>query len=183
MKELNDLVKTCKVDAYGFQAFKDLSAMSNQDSKNKICISTLSPAVMYSMGITRYYAPILPRGIVFHTAGEVISADLMCNLINIYSAPEIKSSDNVYICSRHQGTIAIVKDIYPYAVILPESVTPGDIQDKNVVGTLPAHLVQYCRRYQALTITEFDYSKEGDLSGEELRKRLVFNKTITVSVE
>ncbi|WP_222864758.1 hypothetical protein, partial [Serratia marcescens] len=51
-----------------------------------------------------------------------------------------------------------------------------------VIGTLPPHLIRFCMSYRAVIIKDFDHVKDGDLSGEELNKRVQISNPITVSV-
>ena len=59
----------------------------------------------------------------------------------------------------------------------------ADIADKVVAGTLPPHLVAETGAYVPVTVREFDYSRDGDLAGEELQKRLVIGEAVRVTVE
>lgn len=70
-----------------------------------------------------------------------------------------------------------------YKNIVLDSIAPDDIRSKDVVGTLPPHLIQYARSFRAVVISDFDYNKDGELSGDELRERMVFTETICVTVE
>lgn len=181
--KLNSLIKTHNVNALGFEAFRGISAISEHKGP-KVCISTLSPAVMLSMGHSTYYAPVLSRGAVYSTTDDVYHADLDIERVSVFTAPEITACESrIIIVSRHQGTIDILKDLYPDAEILTGNVTPDDIKGYNVVGTLPPALIQHCHRYKAVTIKDFDHTKDGDLSGDELKERLVLADTITVTVE
>lgn len=178
--KLNDLL-TKNIKAYGFQAFVDYAAQSNPDGDD-IIVSTLSPAIMHDMGIGIYYAPVLPRNAVYHTADDVKAADLDVNRIAVYTAPDDGYSHTL-IVSRHAGTVDILKGMYPEAEVT-DSVTDTSILGRClVVGTLPPALIQYCHAYKAVTIRDFDYAKDGDLSGDALRDRLQIAPAITVSVD
>lgn len=176
--KLNELMN-CNVKAYGFQALKDYAAESNGDGMDVI-VSSLSPAVMKDMGVSSYYAPILPRGAVFNTADDVRNADLSVNLITVITAPEFK---NAVIVSRHKGTIEVLKGMYPDAPVLDGNVTPEQIEGAYIIGTLPPHMIQYTKAYRAATINQFDYTKDGDLSGDELISRLQISDPISVIIE
>ena len=186
--KLNTLVKTNKVTAYGFAAFKDLEKVCANEGCN-IVISALSPAIMRDMKIYEYFAPVLKRGIVFDSVDDVINADLDVQLVTVcmchdwseYSDSKIKNK--VIIVSRHQGTIEVLKDMYPEAPILSGNVTADDIKDKLVIGTLPPSLVQYCESYRAVIIKDFDYSKDSELSGDELKSRVVICKPVSITIE
>lgn len=178
--KLNDILRKYNVSAYGFPAFAALSEVGNKEGESTI-VSTLSPAIMLSKGINIYYAPKLQRGAIYNSAAEVILADLDCNLVTVNLVDDMLGDSEVIIASRHKGTIEILKNMYPNNRVL-ESVTPDDIRDKYVVGTLPPALIQYCAAYKAVTIKDFDYAKDGDLSGEDLQARIEINDTIIVEV-
>lgn len=181
MTKLNTLVSNNSITVYGFEAFKGLESVSNQNG-TPIIVSSLSPAIMLDMGICEFYAPVLPRGTVFNNVQEVLDADLTANLVQVKKVSDITAEDDVIIVSRHAGTINLLKEQYPHSVVL-DSITPDVITDKDVVGTLPAHLVQYARRYKAVTIKDFDYKIDGDLSGTELLERIVLTDTINVVID
>jgi len=179
--KLNSLLNE-KVTAYGFAAFKGLEVHSNPEG-TEVVISTLSPAIMADMGIYTYYAPVLPRNTVFNTPEEVMQADLDVNVVIVTDYPSWDNDlSNIVIVSRHQGTIDILKSMYPDAQVLSGNVTPDDIKGLHVIGTLPPHLIQYCKSYRAVTIKNFDYTKDGDLSGEELLQRIVISNPIRVQI-
>lgn len=184
MLKLNEVAKENNIVAYGFQALKDYAVeKKTPNTENKIVISSLSPAVMLEMGISSYYAPVLPRGTVFNTAEDVYNADLSLNHVIVFSAPGYNMGYSTsLIVSRHIGTIEILKGMYPDALVIDGNVSGDDIKGAFVVGTLPPHLIQYAKAYQAVTINDFDYSKDGDLNGEELLKRLHISDPITVEI-
>ena len=182
--KLNTLVKTNKVTAYGFAAFKDLEKVCANNGCN-IVISTLSPAIMRDMEIYEYFAPMLKRGTVFNNIDDIINADLDVQLVTVCMCHDWSeySENKVIIVSRHQGTIEVLKDMYPEAPVLSGNVTADDIKDKLVIGTLPPSLVQYCESYRAVTIKDFDYSKDSELSGEELKSRIVICEPVSIAIE
>lgn len=180
MKKLNELIYNYKVTAYGFPAFTGLTERSRSNS-TPVVISTLSAAVMADMGIYEYYAPVIPRNTLYNTTDEVIAADLDVNIVSIERMDDITADDPVIIVSRHAGTVDLLRSMYPENTVL-ESITPDDIRGKNVVGTLPPHLIQYAGRFKGFAIRNFDYNVDGDLSGNELRDRLIITGTIRVSI-
>jgi hypothetical protein len=182
--KLNNLVKNNKVVTYGFAAFKGLEAHSKPEG-TEVVISTLSPAIMSDMGINVYYAPVLPRNTVFNTPDEVIQADLDVQLVTVFDHPswDLINQDNIVIVSRHQGTIDILKSMYPNAQVLSGNLTPDEIYGLHIIGTLPPHLIQYCQSYRAATIKDFDYAKDGDLSGDELKTRMIISNPINVVIK
>lgn len=178
---IKDFVTTNNVKVFGFPAFKGLEDHTNKSGDNVI-LSTLSPAVMLDMGVSEYYAPIIPRNTIFNTTDDILTSDMAINYVTVSQAAFTDNNSNVVIASRHQGTIDLLLQQYPNAIVLA-SVTEADIAAKYVVGTLPPHLIQYCAAYIAITIKDFDYNKDGDLSGQELQDRLVVSKPITVTVK
>lgn len=182
MKKLNALINSYRVTAYGFPAFKALEEKSNQNG-SPVILATDSPALMFQRGIATYYAPVLPRNAVFNTVEDILDADLNINRVRVYPVPNIDPCESrIVIVSRHQGTIDYLQKIYSDAEVINGNVTPEMLDRCNVVGTLPPALIQYCHRYQAATIKDFDYARDGDLSGQELAERLVLADAITVEI-
>lgn len=181
--KLNDVLKNNKVEVYGFKAFKDLEKLNNKIKKSCVVISTISPALMSDLGITSYFAPVIPRNSVYNTAEDVIDADLRVQWVSVLDAVALEPEDEVIICSRHAGTIDILQNMYPNNITISDEIVPDDIVNKNVVGTLPANMVQYCNRYQGVVIKDFDYSKDSDLFGEILKERMIITKTISVVIK
>lgn len=178
--KLNQLLNDFKVVASGFPAFAGLAEFAK--GENEVVLSTLSPNVLYDQGIKEYYAPVIPRNSKFETTQDIIDADLDVNKYDIYyvESDDINYMDNV-IVSRHQGTVDYIKGrLIAKRVPVFDSVTADDIKDKCVIGTLPPHLVAECGAYVAITIKDFDYTKDGDLSGDELNERIVWHNPISV---
>lgn len=119
---------------------------------------------------------------VIHTAKDVEDADLDVNLAKVKKGNE-KDCDRTLIVSRHPGTIEILKEMYPKAEVLSGNVSPEDIKGAFVAGTLPPFLIQYAGSYQAFVINDFDYTKDGDLKGDELKNRSHICDPIVVSIE
>lgn len=181
MKKLNELLASNKVVAYGFEAFKGLSERSNTEGE-PIVVSTLSAAVMAGMGVNSYYAPVIARNTVYNTTDDVIQADLNVNLVRVEAVPNVPDNAPVIIVSRHSGTVELLEEKYPNHITLSE-INPDMIKGKDVVGALPPHLIQYARSFRAVAIKDFDYKKEQDLSGDELKERMIFTDTVRVTVE
>lgn len=179
--KLNEIVKKYEVVGYGFKAVVDLSEHSAKGGCNDVVVSSLSPAVMAEKGIMTYYAPVLPRGAVYNTAEELLSADLAVSIVYVNKIDGDFKAD--LIVSRHPGTITILSDMYPGAHVETGNITPEELAEKHVVGTLPPHLIQYCAGYRAAVIMDFDYSRDGDLSGEELKERLKLCDPIEVIIK
>lgn len=180
MTKLNEIINTCNVTAYGFPAFKGLADRSNPDGAPAV-ISTLSAAVMADMGIYEYYAPVIPRNTIYQTTDEAIAADLDANTVLIDRMDDIAAADPVIIVSRHAGTVDLLREMYPDNTVL-ESITPEDINGKDVVGTLPPQLIQYAGRFKGFAIRDFDYAVDKDIAGDELRDRMIVTGTIKVSI-
>lgn len=181
MKKLNDIISNNNVTVYSFPAFKGLEDKCNKNGDLAI-ISTLAPALMLDMGIDTYYSPIIPRNTVFQTTDDILVADLEVTTTNVTRADDIAADDEVVIVSRHSGTVDVLKSMYPHSTVLA-NISPVDIQDKKVVGILPPTLIQYSTAYKAATIKDFDYNKDGDLTGDDLKARLIITDAISVTVE
>ena len=181
MKKLNDLLTSNNVTVYSFPAFKSLENICNKTG-DPVVLSTLAPALMLDKGIDTYYSPVIPRNTIFKTADDVIAADLDVTITHVSAADEISAEEPVIIASRHQGTVDILAQMYPNNIVMG-SVTPDNIAGKKVVGTLPPTLIQYAAAYKAVTIKDFDYAKDGDLSGKALQDRMIITRAIKVSVE
>lgn len=181
MEKLNDIIKTNNVTVYSFPAFKGLENICNKEGETVI-ISTLAPSLMLDKGIDTYYSPVIPRNTVFNNTDDVIEADLGVTLTHVFKAEDITPDDNVVIVSRHGGTVDVLKSMYPNNTVIA-SISPDDVKGKKVVGTLPPTLIQYADAYKAATIKDFDYTKDGDLSGKELKERLLIMDAIQVTVE
>ena len=178
--KLNELVQSNNVEVYGFSAFLGLKNICKKDG-NSVVLSTLPPALMKEKGITVYYSPVIPRNSRFNTTEEVVEADLNVNMVTVFDAPEGCSPQ--LIVTRHKGTSDILLRMYPNTKLLSGDVSPEDIADLCVVGVLPPHLIQYCRAYKPAMIMNFDYAKDGDLSGQELLDRLQIGNAICVEIK
>lgn len=176
MMTIKDLLATKQVNASGFEAIVELSEHSK--GTEDAVLSSLPPAVLASQGVTEYYALQIPRGSVFKTAEEIIEANLPVRKYAIKT--DVDANMETVIVNRHQGTIEILKDMFPGAEVL-EQVTEEEIAGKHVVGGLPPHLMTAAGAFTSAYIKGFDYAKDGDLSGDELKERLVVaDKPITI---
>lgn len=178
--KLNNIIADRALTIYGFEAFTDLAAKCNHEGRRAV-LSTLTPSMMYDMGMPVYFAPVIPRNSRFCAPDEIVAADLDCNLVCVTKADEIKPDDEVIIVSRHPGTVSLLRDACPNNVVFGQ-VTEDDIKGKTVVGTLPPHLIQHAARYQSVTIRDFDYTRDGDIAGKELEERLVIGTPVTIKV-
>ena len=165
----------------GFNAIKEVEDFSDKGNfEEVIYLSSLSPAIMLEQDIKEYYALEIPRNSKFITGKEIIEANLNVNRITVTES--IINPANLYIVSRHQGTINILKGMYPNAQMLHGNLTAEQLQGKDIIGTLPPHLISACNSYIAVTIDNFDYAKDGDLDGKELQERLRISNPISVTI-
>ncbi len=176
MMTIKDLLATKKVNATGFAAIAALSEYS--EGTEEVVLSSLPPAVLAAQGVTEYYALQIPRGSVFKTAEDIIEANLPVRKYQI-NPVDVTDMETV-IVNRHEGTIKILKEMFPWAEVLVQ-VTEKEIVGKHVVGGLPPHLMTAAGAFTSAYIKGFDYAKDGDLSGDELKERLVVaDKPITI---
>lgn len=170
--KLKELLKNFKLnEVYGFPAFQQLEDYSNQQSDDIAILSTLSPADMLMKNIKEYYYPIIPRGSRFNTAEEIIDADLEVIIVYVENTEEIRREDFVTIVSRHPATIDILKKEFPNNEVFIGNVTVEEIQNKKIVGTLPADYAAVATVYKPCVIENFNAAVDNDLSGEEFEKR------------
>ncbi len=140
-------------------------------------VGTLTAAL--AGGIGDFWSPVLPRGLRLNTAEEVAAADLDVQHVQIEA---IEVGDPDLIVSGHAGTIEVLRDMFPQAEVVTGNVTAEAVVGQVVAGTLPPHLVSAAAGYYPATITDFDYAKDGDLAGGELRERLVIGDAVRVTV-
>lgn len=180
MTNIKTVLATFKVTGLGFPAIQDLGKYSLGDEA-EVVVSTLSPSVLKEQGITSYFAPQFERGQVFKSAEEIIEANVS---LNYYTITEATANDDLVIVSRHQGTVDILlQGLGENTPVLSGNVHASDIKGKHVIGTLPPHLVAECALYTPVTIKDFDYIKDGDLQGEELKERIQIGKPISLKEE
>ncbi|MCR6108708.1 hypothetical protein HXA34_20640 [Salipaludibacillus agaradhaerens] len=171
--KIKDLLKTKKVTTSGFKAISELAEYS--EGTEEVVLSSAPPFILAEQGISEYYALDIPRGSTFSTAQDIIDADLTVRKYRIEHVVSASQMDLV-IASRHQGTVEIL--INQYGAHHPElqvfdSVTSDQIAGKHVIGTLPPHLIAAAGAYTAVSIKNFDYTKDGDITGDELKERLI----------
>lgn len=176
--KLKSVLELFKVEATGFPAVQGLEGYS-QEEGSKVVVSTLPASVLVEQGITEYLAPRFERGQVFQTTEDMIAADIELGAYKIIADFEPKKlrqltlKKNTVIVSRHEGTVAILKDMYRNAEVFNGNVSSKDIEGKHVIGTLPPFLIASAGIYTPVTIKDFDYNVDGDLSGDELDERLI----------
>lgn len=169
-------------EVYGFPAFQQLKDYANQQSDDIAILSTLSPADMLMKNIKEYYYPVIPRGSRFNTAEEIIDADLEVITVYVENTEEISREDFVTIVSRHPATIEIIKKEYPNNEIFTGNVTVEEIQNKKVIGTLPADYAAVAAVYKPCVIENFNAAIDNDLSGEEFEKRFKILPAVKVQI-
>lgn len=172
---IKDLLKGCNVKASGFKAVEELeNHVDNDYTSSEVVLSTLPAALLLEKGIKEYVSLRLERGQVFHTAEEIIEANVPVDgykIIDEFSGADILKIKDTIIVSRHEGTIGLLKDKYPNANVLDGNVSANDVKDKHVVGNLPPFLITECALYTPVMIKDFDYTKDGDLKGSDLKER------------
>jgi len=182
--KLNKIIETYNIIVFGFSVFKELENIGNK-SGDSVIISTVPPAVMlHYHGVSKYFTPIVPRGVIFKSVDEIINANLDINHISVFPASDIDTynSDDLLIVTQHKATIDILSSIYPKASIITSSVSADDIKDRVVVGVLPPHLIQYCKAFSAATIKDYNAAIDGDISTKDLGDRLEIMSPITVKI-
>lgn len=128
-----------------------------------------------------FIAPVLPRDLRLNTSEEVFNADLDYQIVEI-SKIEEKIVPEI-IVSRHTGTAEILRSQYGQDIpVLSGNLEPEEVKGKNVIGTLPPHLAAEAAGYIPVRIANFDYSRDGDLAGDELLSRLIVDSPIKVTV-
>ena len=127
-----------------------------------------------------FISPVLPRGLRLNTSQEVLEANLDYNVVEIKKLNSEISPD--IVVSGHVGTAEILRSRYPEAKVVSGNITPEEVEGKVVVGTLPPHLAAKAKGYIPVRIRDFDYSRDGDLNGDELLSRLVIDDPVRVIV-
>ena len=128
-----------------------------------------------------FIAPVLPRDLRLNTSEEVFNADLDYVVVKIEKIenevmPEV-------IASRHAGTVEYLQSQYGQDLpVLSGNLEPEEVKGKFIVGTLPPHLAAEAAGYIPVRIKDFDYSRDGDLQGDQLQERLVVDSPIKVTV-
>ena len=114
---------------------------------------------------------VLPRD--FKITEETSNEEILnletkeCKVKKIEKLP--KSVD--LIITRHTATRDLLKSLYPNAFVIESSVTAEDVENKVVAGVLPPALMSKCESFVKFTVNDFDYSKDGDMSLLELKRR------------
>ncbi len=182
-KKLNKLAEGCHIETLDGTFDAVVKYCENYSRYDKgvptVVVGTLAAGL--KTGVNDFYSPVFPRGLRLNTPEEVWEADLDVQRVQIFSAPSVGEPE--VIISGHSGTREVLVSRWPSATVIEGNVSPDDITDKVVVGTLPQGLAAVAAGYYPATIADFDYSKDGELAGDELRKRLIISDVpITVSV-
>ena len=127
-----------------------------------------------------FISPILPRGLRLNTSEEVYEADLDYSVVKVEKLNSETSPE--LIVSGHTGTVDILQSQYPEAKVVSGNITPEEVKGRVVVGTLPPHLAAEAAGYIPVRVKDFDYSKDSDLTGDELRERLTVDSPVKVTV-
>ena len=179
IRKLNDILDTVtfRVLPGTFPALAAYAAKADGNSQKNF--GTLAGALASGFE-GECISPILPRGLRLNTSEEVLEADLDYSVVKVEKLNSEISPD--FIISGHTGTAEILKSRYPDAELVSGNVTPEEVQNKTVIGTLPPHLAAEAAGYIPVRVKDFDYSKDGDLAGDELRERLIIDSPIKVTV-
>lgn len=180
--KLNHALKTYNITSTGFPAVQGIGIHSNKEGV-PVALSTLPASELLEQGITQYLAPRFERGQVFKTTEEIIEANIEVDAFKITEIPShnsdveiLEHEDNSIIVSRHEGTIKVLKGRFPNTPVFKEEVGYEDIVGKHVIGTIPPRLAVHAMTYTPVTIENFDYTIDGDLTGNELLTRLKIGK-------
>ncbi len=128
-----------------------------------------------------FISPILPRGLRLNTSEEVFETDLDYNVVKVEKlnsevCPEL-------IVSGHAGTVEYLQSRYGQDLpVLSGNLEPEEVKGKVIIGTLPPHLAAEAEGYIPVRIKDFDYSRDGDLQGDQLQERLVVDAPVKVTV-
>lgn len=136
-----------------------------------------------SSGFTgAFIAPVLPRDLRLNTSDEVFNADLDYQVVQIEKIEDSSIVPDI-IVSRHPGTVEYLRSRFGQDLpVLSGNLEAEEVKGKFIVGTLPPHLAGECKGYIPVRIANFDYSKDGDLAGDELRERLIIDSPVKVTV-
>lgn len=179
--KFNDLAATARLVALPgtFGAIVAFCEEYSQKEGPTVTVGTLVAGL--ATATEEFYSPVLPRGLRLNTAEEVAVADLDAQRVRVALTPE--AGEPELIVSGHPGTREVLIERFPTATVVAGNVGADDIVGKAVVGTLPPHLVAETRAYVPVSVREFDYTRDGDLAGEELLARLVIGSAVRVTVE
>ena len=180
-RKLNDLLPLAKFQVLPgtFPAISAYAEMAKGPLQG--AFGTLAGAL--SSGFTgAFIAPVLPRDLRLNTSKEVFDANLDYQIVEIEKIEDQIVPD--IIVSRHAGTVDMLQCRYGQDLpVLSGNLEAEEVKNKTVVGTLPPHLAAEAEGYIPVRIKDFDYSKDGDLSGDELLSRLIVDDPVRVIVK
>lgn len=182
---LNDYAVTSK----GYPALAGLG--SHSKGALPVTLASVPAAQLFVDGITEYYTLVLPRGTQYNTTDEMINDG---DKITVQKWKiETVDTTNVptAITTQHKATLSVLSFIYPDAEVItqdidpatnrPRNLSPDEIAGKHVIGVLPPHLVAVANGFTAVSIKDYNYVTDKDLSGEELLNRMkIADQAITV---
>ena len=178
-RKLNDLLSVKKFQVLP-GTFPAVSAYAETaEGAEEAFFGTLAGALASNFE-GEFVSPILPRGLRLNTSNEVFEADLDYNIVKIEKLNSETSPE--LIVSGHDGTVEVLQSRYPDAEVVSGNITPEEVKGKVIVGTLPPHLAAEAKGYIPVRIENFDYSRDGDLAGDELLSRLVVDSPVKVTV-
>jgi len=183
--KLSNLLQNYNVKAMGFPAVAGLSEHSKGDKP--AVLSTLAAPQLFAQGITDYYSLVIPRGSIFKTTDDILAADPDVKHYKIIAV----DTNNLptAITTQHQGTLDILKELYPDAEVINQrqadgtvrNLTADDVRGKHIIGVLPPFLIEVAAAFTSTSIVNYNAATDGDLQGDELRQRLVIaDQAITI---
>lgn len=185
MKTIQQLIDTRKVASSGFPAIAGIG--DHSIGEIPAVLSSLPAATLYAQGVTEYYALVMPRGVQFNTAADIIAANVPVQLFRIET---VDTADMpIVLTTQHQATLDVLTGMYPDAEVLAQkqpdgsvrNLTPADVAGKHVIGVLPPFLIAAAGAFTSASIANYNAATDGDLSGDELRGRLqIAEQAITV---
>lgn len=182
---LNDYAVTSK----GYPALAGLG--SHSKGASPVTLASIPAAQLFTNGITEYYTLVLPRGTQYNTTDEMIN-DGDKITVQKWKIETVDTTDvPMAITTQHKATLSILSFIYPHAEVItqeidpatkrPRNLSPDEIAGKHVIGVLPPHLIAVANGFTAVSIKDYNYATEKDLSGEELLNRMeIADQAITV---
>lgn len=179
-RKLNDLLPLAKFRVLP-GTFPAVSAYA-ETAKGPLAGAFGTLAGALNSGFTgAFIAPVLPRDLRLNTSDEVFEANLDYQIVEIEKIEDQIVPD--IIVSRHAGTAEILRSRYGQDLpVLSGNLEAEEVKGKIVIGTLPPHLAAEAAGYIPVRIRDFDYSKDGDLTGDELRERLIVDDPVRVTV-
>lgn len=183
---LNDYAVTSK----GYPALSGLGTHSK--GTMPVTLASIPAAQLFADGVKEYYTLVTARGTTYATTDEMLKDS---DNITVQKW-KIKTVDTTnvpkVVTTQHKATLSILSFIYPDAQVItqdinpetqrPRNLSPDEIAGKHVIGVLPPHLVAVANGFTAVSIKDYNYVTDKDLSGEELINRMeIADQAITVA--